>query len=60
MFARYLLIMMPALGRKHPARRDDVGCFGDDPFAAFIQLPVYMVSQQSNPLIPAAFELPRI
>ena len=34
-----------------------IGCFDYDPFAAFLQFPVYMVRQNSNQLIAKAYEL---
>lgn len=34
-----------------------IGCFDYDPFAAFLQFPVYMVRQNSNQLVAKAYEL---
>ena len=34
-----------------------IGCFDYDPFASFLQFPVYMVRQNSNQLIATAYEL---
>jgi len=34
-----------------------IGCFDYDPFAAFLQFPVYMVRQNSNMLITKAYEV---
>ena len=34
-----------------------IGCFDYDPFASFLQFPVYMVRQNSNQLITTAYEL---
>lgn len=34
-----------------------IGCFDYDPFAAFLQFPVYMVRQNSNQLIAKAYDL---
>ena len=34
-----------------------IGCFDYDPFAAFLQFPVYMVRQNSHQLIAKAYEL---
>ena len=37
--------------------RSIIGCFDYDPFAAFLQFPVYMVRQNSNQLIAKAYEM---
>ena len=34
-----------------------IGCFDYDPFASFLQFPVYMVRQNANQLIARAYEL---
>jgi len=34
-----------------------IGCFDYDPFASFLQFPVYMIRQNSDQLIATAFEL---
>lgn len=34
-----------------------IGCFDYDPFASFLQFPVYMVRQNSDQLIAKAYEI---